>query len=279
MEKKKLKLRELIIEALASQPQLSAAKIMVWLRRKGRDYSRRAVFKELSLLKDEGTVVSDKACYSLRLAWVSSFLETAERMKATYFEAPLIRPLPSAGKRQSWKFNNLYKPNSYWSQVLVEVAKFSRTKVLYGWTHHPYYHLIETEQEKQYQETLDRLRMKQYVIVGGETFLDKWAEKFWNARLMQHSSAESPFHSWTNFHFDVIDDYIIGLTIPHDHADQIHQLYQKCRRWSDLDLSEVIQIFSRPTVARLTLENSPVKAKSIRRKFFRYFGIRDADMI
>lgn len=267
-------LKNLLIETLASRPGLKAAMLRRALEEKGNEYSIQGVYKELKKLQEEGAVFKAKGRYGLRLPWVFDFLSVAERMEETYVERPKLSSiLPDEDKKEIWHFSDLAKLNDFWGHVLLMLINQSEKKTLLGWNPHTWFHLLQTEQEEQYLQALKRAGSKLYLMVGGATFLDRWAERFWDKEVVDYSFAESPFHEERGTYLNVIDDYVLTVKLDSKLAATIDAFYAKTMSMEDLDVPAIIAVLRQKTDASLWLEKNPKKASQIKSKFKKHWGI------
>jgi hypothetical protein len=201
-------------------------------------------------------------------------IEEAASMTSAYVERPQLPALlPDENKKEIWHFTDLLKMNDFWSHILLILVQQSKNKVLLGYNPHPWFHLAQTKQEKQYIQALERTNSKLYLIIGGDTCLDKWTEKFWNKKIVSHSFAQSDFHDERATYLNVVDDYIVTIKIDPKTAHAIDDIYANTKFMDDLDLQSVLRIFQQKTKCSVWLEKNPDKAKKIKTKFKKYWGV------
>lgn len=268
-------LEELLVKLLAGQAGCTAASLQKAVAHNGRLYSIQAVYKELGKLEIQGVVVKAAKKYSLRAPWVLEFADLAQTALQTYADAKLAQvSLPKVGERQIWHFTDLLKLNNFWSQVLLVLLQQSGENSLLTWMPHPWFHLVYSKQEQQYLKALELTRTQLYLINGGQTFLDHWAERFWQAEHIHFSLAASPFaEEDTSIYYNVVGDYLITGRLDKEITREIERLYQQTVSMETLDLPEVFRIFNSRVRATLWVEHKPEKAAAIRKKFERYFGV------
>ena len=268
------KLSETIIGLLAKEANLTAPQLLQEVKRQGKIFGLRAMYKELKNLQRQGVVVHFRRRYSLLIPWTLDFLKVAESMSDTYLESVALASLPKVGQKLSYRFDNLYSLNDFWSQLITFVITRSNKKVIYGWAPHNWYNLVKSDNEQQYIDSLRTAKVKQYLIIGGKTYLDKFAEKFWTKANVELSTAASPFHSQQSVYFDAIGSYVISLKLDHKMTAEIERLYQTTSSLDGMDLPAIISVFHQKTRAILTLEHNTAKARKIKGRFSRYFGIK-----
>lgn len=268
-------LAQYIVQSLASQQLLEVAD----LRKKvlevsGKNYSVQGLYKELKKLQAEGVLFKLRNKYSLRLPWVFDFLSLADQLSATYIERPqLPLVLPEINKKEIWHFSDLLKMNDFWSHILLILIQQSKHKVLLGWNPHPWFHLVQTRQEEQYIKALKLAQSKLYLIIGGASFLDTWAEKFWDKETVHYSFGESDFHKERSTYFNVIDDYVVTVKLEPKTAQAIDAIYEYTKSIDDLNLQSILSIFHQKTKCSIWLEKNPEKARKIATKFKKFWGI------
>lgn len=240
----------------------------------GKKYSLQGFYKELKKLQDRGVVFKLGNKYSLRLPWVLDSLALAQVLEKNYVERPqLITILPDINKKEIWHFTDLLKMNDFWSHILLILIQQSKNKILLGWNPHPWFHLVQTKQEEQYIKALKLAKSKLYLIVGGNTFLDKWTEKFWDKDTVKYSFGKSDFDAERATYINVVDEYVLTVKLDLKIAREIDEIYRNAKSMEELDLQSVLSIFQRKTKATIWLERNPEKARKIKTKFKKYWGI------
>src|SRR3989344_6358138 len=179
MIKERKNLSQYIIQSLSSQQFIEVSQLLKKVAEtSGKDYSIQGLYKELKKLQEEGVLFKLGNQYSLRLPWVLDFISLADTISATYIERPqLPLILPEINKKEIWHFTDLLKMNDFWSHVLLALLQESKRKILLGYNPHPWFHLVQTNQEEQYIKSLKLAESKLYLIIGGDFFLDRWTEK------------------------------------------------------------------------------------------------------
>ncbi len=213
-----------------------------------------------------------KKRYSLLIPWVTDAVHFAYTLSTTYFDSFDLIQLPLEGQKIRWRFATLYSLNNFWSQVLTFAINHSKDTHVYGWAPHNWYNLIKADNEQQYIESLNKFNVKQYLIIGDITPLDRFAEQFWDKNHVEFSTAQSLYHGKKSLYFDVVGDLIISLQLDSETTNAIESLYMNTLTIDALNVPEVFGLFHQKTKAVLILENNPKKAGLIRKRFNQYFG-------
>ncbi len=268
-------LSQYIIQSLSSQQFLEVSDLLKKITEaSGKDYSIQGLYKELKKLQEEGVLFKLGNQYSLRLPWVLDFISLADSISATYIERPqLPLILPEINKKEIWHFTDLLKMNDFWSHVILALLQQSKNKILLGWNPHPWFHLVQTKQEEQYIKSLKLANSKLYLIVGGDSFLDRWTEKFWDKKMMEYSFGKSDFHNERSTYFNVVDDYVLTVKLDPKISQSIDDIYKNTKSLNDLDLQSIFSIFHQKTKSSVWLEKNPERARKIGIKFKKFWGI------
>ncbi|MBU4332745.1 hypothetical protein KKD19_02875 [Patescibacteria group bacterium] len=272
----KEKLEDLIVKLLAERPILTATQVRQEIKEKNKKYSLQAVYKELRKLQNNGVVSKIKQKYGLRLPWALDFVSLADIISQTYIDSPRIASiLPERNKKEIWHFNNLLKMNNFWSHILLILIQQSEKKILLGWNPHPWFHLAQTKQEEQYIKSLGLAKGKLYLIVGGSTYLDRWAEKFFDKKIVEYSFGRSACGTECSPHYiNVIDDYVLTVKIDKKTARIIDDLYKNTTSADDIDIASIMDVFHGKINASIWLEKNSKKAQQISGRFSRFFGVK-----
>ncbi len=268
------KLDDLIIKLLANKP-LSALEIQSKLMSEAKEFTLQAIYKVIRVLESSGIIIKSKKRFGLRLPWVLDLSSLAGEAVSVYSKSA---ELPRAGKRTIWHFNDLQGLNNFWSQILLLAIQNSSSKILFTWMPHPWFHLAYSEQEEQYIKALKLTGSKLYLINGGDTFLDCWAEKYWQKENIEYSNSQSWFHKvYEHQYINVIDDFVLTVKLDKNITGEINHFYKNIKSFDDMDFSEVFRIFGLKVKVSMWLENDERKAQYYRKRFIEYFGIKPND--
>lgn len=268
-------LEDFIVKLLAESSGFSVSEIIKRISEDHKKFTLQAVYKELRKLQNGGVVVKLKHAYSLRLPWILDFVSLADTISNTYLDSPsLTSILPDRHKKEIWHFNNLMKLNNFWSHVLLTLIQQSKKKTLLGWNPHPWFHIIQTKQEEQYIKSLGIAKGKLYLIIGGNTYLDRWAERFFNKKVVEYSFGKSVFEKDRSTYVNVIDDYIVTVKLDGKTTQLIESLYKNTNSAEQINISATLAVFNGKVKSSLWLEKNPQKAEILKNRFNRFFGIR-----
>lgn len=264
----------LLIELFSRSARLSALEIQAALSGLGKRVSLRAVYKSLARLMEAGVVVKYRDQFSPSLVWILSRLEQTERLFELQLQA--VRSgdiLPKEGETRRWKFNDLVRMDKFWVQLIVLLFQTSSSKVMFEWIPRFWFDLIHAELDQETQRVLGDGQNHLYMIIGGDSYLDRLPSKEWSPTVYSWSYAQGPFHSERQKYYCVIDDVVLTVTLNHHLAATIDTLFERIEGPSDIDPAELHRVLHQTTRSTISLTRSSRKAAAYRKKFVEYFGI------
>ncbi len=266
-------LENLIVLYLCQHPDKTAQEIYTYLVSKNHKYSLQGIYKELNKLDTESVLLKVDKKWNLRLPWVHEMTSFAGKIENTYLSPKFNSLLPEEGKKQIWHFDNLFKMNDLWSQILLTLVEQSREKIILGWNPHTWFHLAEAKEEEKYLKSLESSGARLYLIIGGNNYLDKWAEKYLKKPYVHYSFGKSVFQEQRSKYINVIDDYVVTIKLDDDITNLIELLYETTLSEEEMSISQIISIFNQKVEATIWLEKSPEQARLLKGRFKRYFGV------
>ncbi len=271
-------LEELIVELLGRQPNLPAQEIRRRLQAPQRQYTIRAVYKELAKLEKEGVVVKVKDRYSLRMVWVISLSSFVDTVHNTYLTPSFISSLILAGQeKQTWRFTNLTKMDMVWTQLMLGLHRAYPGKAMCIWCPHQWFDLAHGRKQQQFMRANELAAHKRFHIIGADTYLDRLCVPHL-PKSERFSFAKSRFDKEQSTYYTVIGEHVISVKLDKRTADEMDKLFNRVASARQAGACGVTEFFSKPVKVRLTLERSKTKASRIKRKFADFFGVRLAEI-
>ncbi len=267
-------LENTIVLYLTDHPSKSAHEIYEYINSKEKKYSLQGVYKELKKLDTLGVIIKIEKRFSLRLPWVLELTSLADKVSEKYLNPKFSSLLPDENQKEIWHFDNLFKLNHLWTQILLTLVEQSKEKVILGWNPHTWFHLAETKEEERYIKALELSESKLYLLIGGDHYLDKWAEKYLEKSYIKYSYAKTAFQEERSRYYNVVDDYVITVKLDEGTTYAIEALYEKTLSEKDLNISEIMDIFNKKVKASIWLEKNKAKADEIKGRFEKEFVLR-----
>lgn len=267
---------ELIVQELSYRPKQDIGQLQKRLvSRLKNPLTIQAWYKALRRLIEEGVVVKQKKYYSLNVSWTMDILRWSLDMKTVYIEKPSesIIVLPHQNQKIKFRFPNLLAMNSFWAHLLVYIAsRCAKKPILYAYNPHFWFYLAHGEVEKQYNRSMKAFNMRTYMIIGSDSFLDKWNAQFFDKTITQYCLSPISIFQDRQKYFNYIDKYFIEITIQKDVAQSIHYLFERINSLADISQIELIQ---KKSSCMIHVSKSSQKGEKFKRKISRYFVKRD----
>lgn len=275
----KKNLEDHIIVCLSRGGNQTVKQIGQWLVKKHAIHvTEQGIYRVLRKLHDDGIVVKEKNLFSLRIPWLLDLSALVDRMQETYLQESYLREiLPEEGERYSWYFTDLTKMNSFWSQLLLAMAKKSDSSIALNYSPHLWYELTQQEQEAQFQRVFFDTIRAAFTIIGNKTFLDKYS-----ATILSDEYKKNQYYfadpgsvlidKNASLYIDVVDDYVLCTKMDQDISDHIDRLYQETTPHTDLHSTNLLDIFANKARIKMVLRRDPKKAAIYRKRFEKIFG-------
>ncbi|MCB0336743.1 MAG: hypothetical protein KDD62_10575, partial [Bdellovibrionales bacterium] len=234
------KLDDQILALFGQKAALTADEIHHLLRSQSRLYSLAAVYKALRALRAAGVLVKQDRHYSLSQSWLLELADFAQQSLAC--KNDLFPELEEGGEIR-WSYGSLFHLNDAFSAQILALIKSAKKKVMYSWNPHPWFHLVQADQEKQYLSALRKLQVSMLKRVGGETQLDREIAAEWIDYNIDVSYSDN---SWklkeTEYHV-VLAPFIVTARIPKRTAETIDAFFKNTASISEVNLKELRRVF------------------------------------
>ena len=261
--------REKIVSVLALHGPSTARQLLELIRP---TLTKQALYQELRKLTDDGVVIKVGKLYSLRFAWVLKLQELAERMYVSSLGSAETLWLPTE-KRKSWKLPDIRHSLQLWSHLSMILFRTDPSKTLYEYVPHAWYHLINSQVEEQFQAILQKEKIKFYLIVGDDTFLDRSYEKYFKIAGTEISFSESSFSSIKDEYVSVIGECIIRVRFPLKLARELNKLFKTVKVWGSDEIATINRVLATPAHIKLEITRNPKNAKKLTKQFREFFGV------
>lgn len=237
--------------------------------------SLRAVYKELTNLMAAGIVVKQKGRFSLSLPWMLSLFRCADDLFRAALRRPAASLLPAEKETRRWRFHDLRRLDQFWLQLIFLLFEGSATRTMFVWAPHFWFHLLEYGRELQAQDAMSVAGNLMYMIVGGDTFLDRQPERYWSRSVYRWSYEPSSFHSERQTYYDVIDDYVLTVKLDARTAHRLGECFRSVKTARDAARVPELALFDHRANVTLSLAHDESRARALRSRFCRHFGLAE----
>jgi DNA-binding Lrp family transcriptional regulator len=267
-----------IIATLASNGPSTVAILHSRLNTDDAVCSIQGVYRVLRQLITDGIVIKNKSVVSIALPWLLDLSSLVQSMQDTFLHpSSLSQLLPKQGaKKRIWTFTNLFTMNTFWSHLLVTIAKHAQAPYSVHYSPHTWYRLLHKQHSFQCTKTMLQEMENTYTVVGSRSYLDDYAvsevtDRFEHAH--QYLARASEYIDKDRaLHIDVIGDYVFFVKLDEKTHASLEDLYAKTTTIDDINIPDIIDIYSQNTKIRVLLKKDPHKARVYRKKFEQIFG-------
>lgn len=266
---------ELIVQELSHSPHLTLEELTKRLTPKLKQkITLQGWYKALKRLIEQGVVIKQKRKYALNISWVVDALQWAHRLKGVYVEKEKERviALPKKEKEKVvFRFSDLLSMNSFWAHLLVHIASQLARPVIYAYNPHFWFYLAHGEVEKQYNRSLDSFGTKTLIVIGSDSFLDKWNAQFFDKTNIEYHFLKKPMFPDLGKYVNYFGEYLIEVKVDKAMAKKIEQLFKNTTSLSDISQLELIALFQEKAPCTITVSKNKRKGEPFKRKIKRYF--------
>lgn len=260
-------LEDKLVRILAKRPRATIHNFQSELN----GFSLQGIYKELRKLQKQGIVVHVGKTFSLDWSWLLSWKALGDESVRQYEKDTTLLELGHRN-RAKWQFTSLYSLNDFWSHLLLSLLTKSTNPVVYGWNPHTWFHLIQTDKESRYIQSLKLSGGKLVLLIGSKSFLDLWAEKFWSKELVEHHFSTSYMSSFGENYINVVGDFVVTVKLDSKINKEIKTLYNSTRSIQNLDIPSLVSTLRKSGKSFVILERNPKKATSFTKKIRKIFG-------
>lgn len=267
------RLRDRIIGLLCGATALSVQQISKILKSQQCSYSKQAIYKELLLLEEHGLVVRAKSKFRISLTWIYEFLTQADYLAEACEKGSFAGDLlPPSGKHYSWQFTDIKRTDRLWVHLVVSALQNLSSPKVYQYLPHPWHGLLHDSLDQQYANAIRASKAVSYIVVGGDTYLDRLFVKNMAEGRFICSNAPGPFEREAASYLTIIGEYLITTSYPGSFVRAVNQYFSRIRSKRDIKSQEVMELFQKPGKVVTKIERNQKKSERTRRKFEEYFG-------
>lgn len=252
-----------IIEALLEKAY-SVTELDALLKKNNVHVTVQGIYKTLRELMSDDIVVKQKTRYSVNNVWRGK-LEKIVSQRSLFLLTP--------GEEVVYKFQKLEHLDAFWKHTLSDIEQQSNHFPVFHFTPHQFWSYVpgRAESESEYYRDLAREHTHVYTLIGGDTLLDRKAQ-----RLLKNDSHQVHLDPGISFnrrdHVSAIGDYVITTRIMVGLAKLIDDDYSAINHEPEL-VARLIPYFKKYGAVKLTIEHNTEKAKKLRKRLSADFHI------
>lgn len=257
-----------VIGVVSQQRNLSVQGLYEQICNSGISVSLPNFYKIIAHMVDDQILIRPKGRIQLHSLFMRYLLGLTEASNKAYFdqENSSIQNI-AVGQQEVRNENNLYDLNVIRMDLLGQLVKMHEGEISYHYCSHPYQLLATPLKEKTNLEELTTSEDKSYMLIGNNTFLDRYAasqlsdEKF----IIQCADKEIPFPA-EGYCVDIIGDYIVECMLPQNLGELFAPFFHMVV-WIEWYKPELLyQILKMKSQCSIKLIHSPEHAKKMKMK-------------
>jgi len=224
--------------------------------------SERAVYKSINQLIEAGVLLKVGKRVWIDQEWIRG-LKT--------FLAPSALPELSRGERLTYTFTSIEHLDSFWTTIVFQLEEYERDGQIFFynfWAYVPERRGAEDAYYTHFAET----KLHAFFVIGGDSRADMEFKSAYQDDYLQIDARSIPSFSRRD-HITLIGDFVITVRLSKALSARIDDLYASQISMEEL-LPEITQAYRSRSNIRFVLENSPQKAKKLRKTLSKNFYFR-----
>lgn len=268
------RVKDLIISVLAIQHPLSSKKIYNDIKKRfGYSVTYQAVHKTILLLLEKSILVREGMEYSINMQWIDEISNFVDRLKESYEthkKYPFgVIDMQTSENMQMIVFSNFLSAELFNLKILDRYFSNPKNKDPFCvHIQHIKRPIFQSGQAYETLKILKKTKIEKYVLVRGDTFIDKWCvgfyQKVFNCILGVDVAKDYETH--------ILGDTITQLYIPCEISKKIDFVYSNAKGIEDAKMPKVYSdIYERTCKVQLLIYKNPEIAEQLRNKTLSYF--------
>jgi hypothetical protein len=179
-------------------------------------------------------------------------------------------PAPSAGEQLLYSFTSIEHLDAFWKSTVLPIEESMPNAETFLYSPHNFWAYIpdRKESEESYYRHFTGLN-RGFFTIGGDSDADRGFKKQYQSEYLQIDTRDVASLRRTD-HITVIGSLIITVRLLKNTAKCIDDLYVSGKEMEDF-LPELLAVCAAPGKIKFTLENTPAKAKALRKVLARSF--------
>jgi hypothetical protein len=268
------RLEDLLVRAVITSGAARAEDLATHINSRQETWSLAATYKALRKLVDNGVLVHSKGRYYIAQSWIFALSNLIDH----HLEVPLRASggdhlLPPPGGLFTWRYTDLRRLNSFASNIILVAARREKAAMIYSWSPHLWFNLVQLEHEKHYHNVLRELGTRVMKVVGGDTPLDhETAAALPKSIVTTHFLPRKQLLPRTHYTI-IVENFIITMKLQRKTAEAIDTLFERANDLASIDTRLLLKLFRHSTdSSTLTIEHNSQRAAQLRSKFVGKLG-------
>ena len=258
-------LKEMIVELLIIKPK-TCKEIFNILKKNRPEISIQAIYKQLNSLLKEKVILKQSSRYFISNEWKHALLSLISQENFT---------LPQAEERFNYTFQSLIHLDAYFKHSIGLIMSVDQKSPILFYCPHQIWPYVPTryQNEKNIVQRYQERGRNTYLIIGGNTYLDKQYKKIFHPKFFKIEIVPD-FLIQRNTHITIIGDIIIYTKLPHSIMVMIDDFYKQItsKEASKEKLKKMIEVLEKKQKGKIIIEHNSKKALQYKKRFEKYFA-------
>ena len=265
----KSNIKDIIFSILVKEYPLRIVELTNYIRKRyGKSVSFQAVRKALIQLKEERIIDQIDNTYLIDKEWA---LKTKSLLDEIYSRLSTERSSPKnvdsiKGEVSIFRFSSLNEAMIFWEQIVDDWYKnFGKgdPKINCYQVSHAWEALIHPDKERKIMEILKNKGIKSYILLTGNTPLDKYIKKFYNEIGVKTTIDKSNTEFDKSYGVGTYGETVVQTHYPKDLVRELELFFKKSRNLKNLNLGDLSRIVNKKIDIKLTIIKNESLANQI----------------
>ena len=261
-----------IIELLAENKVLSTAKLIkMLLDQRKIKMSKANFYKIIVKMVDHQILVKTGDNVALNMTWATTLYKYAEliyQQKANDLEA---FPPFKQGEQRIFSAESLDKIDAIWTHLVLYLFTQEKDKNIYVYEAHPWYLLGRPATERRMYESCYLQGKEIKMLIGNETFLDKYGYKLHKTTPCDVIINDKPPFPKEAYTFWLCGEYVIECHFPDLISQYFASFFETTKTIKTFDLDTFNGIFHIKVPAQLKVSRNKKKAEELSKSIKNFF--------
>ena len=266
--------KDLVISVLAMRHPLSSKKAYNEIKiRYGYSVTYQAVHKTIAQLLEQGILVKEDMEYSINMQWIDEISNFVDRLKESYEthkKYPFgVIDMQTSENMQMIVFNNFLSAELFNLRLVDKYCSNPKNKAPFcAHVQHIKRPIFQSGQAYETLKIFKKTKMGKYVLVQGNTLLDRWCVNFYNGVSNYRLGVDIAKDHETY----IFGDTFTHLYIPAKLCKKVDFVYNNAKTMSDVKMPKIYNsIYEKNFKVQLLIYKNPEIAEQLRDKTMQFF--------
>ena len=265
-------LKDLIIELLSEHPDMTAEDLRAEISLRSREYSRRAIFKELSALEELGVVLHSGRTYHLQMIWIINMNTLLRGAYLTHLQGRVAGRNRDFEGKTKLTFSNLLRLDTVWMQIMFVLQQRYPDSQFRIWKPEQWFHLLHSHITEGFMEALYHTKVAHRHIIEHDCYICRVGSRMIPRGRGEVKFSQSSLGFGSDTYITTIGEHMITVRLNRRSAEELRRRFSAIRSRKDLLASDVVDFMHGRIPSTLVVEHKPKDLAAINERFDRIFA-------